>query len=115
MEITQLHAEVCGALADFHRLLLVYALAERKQNVSELVARLGLSQPTISRHLKILRDCGVVSAERQGRAVYYMPADHRIIEALDLIRAAITDRLMIQGDAAREAGERPSPEYNTVR
>ncbi len=108
MEISQRHAEMCSALGDIHRILILYALAERKHNVSELVTRLGLSQPAVSRHLKILRECGVVSATRQGKAVYYFPADARIVEAMDLLRAVLTDQSRSQGRIARQAKQRPA-------
>ncbi len=107
MEITQRHAEMCSGLGDSHRILILYALAEREHNVSELVMRLGLSQPTVSRHLKILRECGVVSATRQGKAVYYLPADGRIVEAMDLLRAVLTDQIKSQGSIASRAKLRP--------
>ncbi len=108
MEITQRHAEMCSALGDSHRLLILYALAERKHNVSELVMRLGLSQPAVSRHLKILRECGAVSATREGKAVYYAPADARIVEAMDLLRAVLTDQSRSQGQIASRAKRRPA-------
>jgi len=107
MEITQRHAELCSGLGDFHRILILYALAEKAHNVSELVIRLGLSQPTVSRHLKVLRECGAVSAERHGKAVYYQPADARIIEALDLLRAVLTEQISSQGKLASQAKHRP--------
>jgi DNA-binding transcriptional ArsR family regulator len=108
MEITQRHAELCSGLGDFHRILILYALANGELNVSELVNRIGLTQPTISHHLKILRACGVVSARRQGKAVYYMPADPRIIQAMDMLRAVLTDQIRSQGNSASLAQQRPS-------
>lgn len=92
-EITQLHADFCSALADSTRLVLLYALAENPRNVSELTEELGLPQPTISRHLKILRDRGLVTANRQGMTVQYALGDHRIVDALDMLRAIMRDRI----------------------
>lgn len=92
-EITQLHADFCSALADSTRLILLYALAEGPRNVSELTEELGLPQPTISRHLKILRERGLVTATRQGMNVQYALADERIIQALDILRAIMRDRI----------------------
>ena len=74
-EITQLHADFCSALADSTRLILLYALADGPRNVTELTQELGLPQPTISRHLKNLRDRGLVIATRQGMMVQYSLAD----------------------------------------
>jgi DNA-binding transcriptional ArsR family regulator len=108
MEITQRHAEMCSGLGDYQRIRMLYALAERSHNVSELAVRLGLTQPTVSRHLKILRECGVVSAERHGKSVHYTTADSRIVEAMDLLRAVLTDQMRNQGKLADTATERPA-------
>jgi ArsR family transcriptional regulator len=90
-EITQLHADFCSALADSTRLILLYALAEGPRNVTELTQELGQPQPTISRHLKNLRDRGLVIATRQGMMVQYSLADARVIEALDILRSIMRD------------------------
>ena len=52
---------------------------------------LGVSQPTVSHHLKLLRDRCMVKAERDGTSVYYSLADQRIIEALDIMRQMLAD------------------------
>ncbi len=93
MDLTQQHARLCSSLADYHRLLIVYAVAEKTQNVSELVERLAISQPTVSRHLRILRDAGVVCARREGKSIYYATTDHRILQALELLRGVLRDRI----------------------
>ncbi len=90
-EITKLHADFCSALADSTRLILLYALAEGPRNVSELTEELGHPQPTISRHLKNLRDRGLVVATRQGTSVQYSLADRRVIDALDILRSIMRD------------------------
>jgi ArsR family transcriptional regulator len=92
-ELTQLHANLCSALADPTRLILLYALADQPRNVTELTQELSLPQPTVSRHLKVLRDGGLVSAARQGANVLYELVDQRVIEALDLLRAILRDRI----------------------
>jgi DNA-binding transcriptional ArsR family regulator len=92
-EITQLHADFCSALADSTRLILLYALAESPRNVTELTQELGQPQPTISRHLKILRERGLVEATRQGMTVQYAIADRRVIEALDILRSIMRDNI----------------------
>jgi ArsR family transcriptional regulator len=92
-EITQLHANLCSALADPTRLILLYALAGQPRNVTELTQELNLPQPTVSRHLKVLRDGGLVNAARQGTNVQYALVDYRVIDALDLLRAILRDRI----------------------
>jgi len=92
-EVDQLHAEICAALADPRRIVALYVLAEKPRTVNELAADLGLTQSAASRHLKILRDRGLVQAVRQGASVEYRLCDTRLIEALDLLRAVLRDNL----------------------
>ncbi len=92
-EINQLHAEFCAALADPKRLLILYTLADGSHTVSELAEILNLSQPAVSRHLKVLRERGMVIPTRLGPSVEYRLADRRLIDALDLLRAAMRDHL----------------------
>ena len=90
-EITQLHADFCSALADSTRLIILYSLADGPRNVTELTQELGQPQPTISRHLKILRERGLVVPTRQGTMVQYSLADVRVIDALDILRSIMRD------------------------
>lgn len=92
-EVTALHAEICAALADPRRILLLYALSEHPCNVGDLSSQLDISQPATSRHLKILRERGLVTAMRDGVNVEYRLADSRLIEALELLRAVLRDHL----------------------
>jgi ArsR family transcriptional regulator len=91
LEITQLHAEICAGLADPSRILILYELSQSPHNVTELCNNLGLPQPLVSRHLKILRERGMVNTERRGTVVVYSLANPKVIEALDLLRAAMRE------------------------
>jgi ArsR family transcriptional regulator len=66
-------AGIAKALADPVRLQLVDVLRKHagKVCVCELVPLFDLSQPTVSHHLKKLRDAGIVDSERQGLWAYY--------------------------------------------
>ena len=92
-EVNLLHSELCGALADPKRIMILYALSDKSMNVSELVEALSFPQPTISRHLKTLRERGLVTATRDAQSVYYALADKRVIEALDILRGVLADLL----------------------
>lgn len=92
-EIQLLHAQVCQALADPTRILLLYQLAEGPKSVGDLATALGLNQPTVSRHLKVLRERGMANTERFGTTVVYSLADQRVIQALDLMRQMLADNL----------------------
>jgi len=92
-EIAHLHANICGGLADPIRILILYTLEKSTHNVGELAEILKIPQPTTSRHLKQLRERGLVTAKRDGLFVYYQIADIRIIKALDLLRKILSDGL----------------------
>jgi ArsR family transcriptional regulator len=66
-------AAIAKALADPVRLQLVDVLRKHagKVCVCELVPLFDLSQPTVSHHLKVLREAGVVDSERRGLWAYY--------------------------------------------
>lgn len=95
-EIEMLHSQVCQAMGDPMRLLILYALSRGPHYVNELARELDVPQPTISRHLKVLRERALVETRRNGAMVYYALTDMRIIQALDLMRAMLRDRIVRQ-------------------
>src|SRR5258707_13993343 len=85
----QAATELLKALASPVRLGIVRELATRGMPVHELVAALGVSQPLVSQHLRILRSSRIVTARRQAREVEYSLADdHAAHIVLDAIRHA---------------------------
>ena len=92
-EVTQLHAEICGGLADPNRIMILYELSTGPKNVTELCVALNMPQPLVSRHLKILRERGMATTERHGTVIIYSLTDNRLIQALDLLRAVMRDGL----------------------
>ena len=101
-EVSQLEANFCSALSDPTRILMLYALSEGPRNVTELTNELGISQPTASRHLKVLRERGLVQTTRQGTTVTYHLADTRLVQALDILRAVMRDQLTHQASLVNE-------------
>ena len=74
------------ALADPTRVAIVNRLSGAEELcVCDLTAAFDLSQPTISHHLKILRDAGLVHSARRGTWAYY----RLVPEAVDALRAAL--------------------------
>ncbi len=69
-----------AALADPTRERIVDALAERGRTVNEIVALFELTQPSISRHLRILREAGLVSVRAQGQRRIYRLEPRRFRE-----------------------------------
>jgi DNA-binding transcriptional ArsR family regulator len=64
-------ARLFAALSDESRLRLLFALRHGELCVCQLIALLGLAPSTVSKHLSLLRDAGLVDARKEGRWVYY--------------------------------------------
>jgi DNA-binding transcriptional ArsR family regulator len=77
-EILDAAGELLRALAAPVRIAIVLQLRESQRCVHELVDALGVPQPLVSQHLKILKAAGVVAGERSGREVLYRLADHHL-------------------------------------
>src|SRR4030065_2798623 len=63
--------KVMKALSDPNRVKLLKMLQKRTMCVCEIQAALGIAQPTVSKHLKILEDAGLVGREKEGLWVNY--------------------------------------------
>jgi ArsR family transcriptional regulator, arsenate/arsenite/antimonite-responsive transcriptional repressor len=84
-------AQLLKALADPTRLRLVSLVAAHEDGeacVCELTEPLGLTQPTISHHLKVLIDAGLLTREKRGVWAYYA----LVPGALDAVAAVLTTR-----------------------
>lgn len=70
--------DLLRALAAPVRIAIVLELLEADRCVHELVEALGLAQPLISQHLRVLKSAGVVYGERHGREVVYQLVDEHL-------------------------------------
>ena len=91
---TQLHADLCATLGSPHRIKLLYTLAARSYCVNELSELIGTTQATTSRHLKALKNHGLVRATLRGTMIEYRLSDYRLNEALDLLHQVLRDRVI---------------------
>lgn len=64
-------ADLFKALGDEVRLKVLHLVRDQEVCVCDLVPRLGVVQSTLSHHLKVLQDAGLVTARKQGRWNYY--------------------------------------------
>lgn len=80
----ELTAKLFRGFSDTSRLAILQTLREGAMTVGEIVAETKLSQSNVSNHLACLRDCGLVTAEQDGRFVYYALSDKRVERFLNL-------------------------------
>src|SRR5579884_3515055 len=108
-ELEELVTGMCKGLNDAKRLAILYALRSGSHSVSELCRAIDAPQSNTSQHLAILRDRGLVEAERQGNNVIYSLRHVEVIDAIDILRKVMTDEIARQ-NALREG---PVGELNT--
>jgi ArsR family transcriptional regulator, arsenate/arsenite/antimonite-responsive transcriptional repressor len=64
-------ALICKALSDDNRLRIVRLLTEGEKCACKLLEAFDITQPTLSHHMKILCECGLVSVRREGKRNHY--------------------------------------------
>ena len=92
-----------NAVAEPRRRQIVDLLADGERPVGDLVRELGLGQPQVSKHLRVLRDVGVVEVRDQGRLRLYRLNGHALKPIHDWVKGY--ERLLV--GALRAAGRRP--------
>jgi DNA-binding transcriptional ArsR family regulator len=86
-------AQIFNALSDPIRLEIVAYLRDGQKCVCEIVPHLNLIQPLVSRHLKILKDTGIVKYRKDGTKRMYAIVDHRIFGVLDALTPELVNTL----------------------
>ncbi len=102
-DVSELEANLCYAFVDPTRILILYALNDHPCTVNELTKKLKSTQSKVSRHLKVLRDNGLVRTTRHGVSVTYELADNRLIAALDILHDVLRDNLASKANLIIEA------------
>lgn len=110
------HADPFLALAEPRRRRLLMHLAQSgEQPVNDLVAALGWPQPTVSKHLAVLRQAGLVGVTRDGRQRRYAvrPEEIRTVNdwltSIERLIGHQADRIKRRAEAAAQAGATPPP------
>ena len=99
-QLYRLQADLCRVLAEPTRLKLLSLLGERPRAVKDLVEATGERQAKISQHLTIMRQHGIVRAQRVGTEAHYSLADPRILEACRITRDVLLQQLTQQASLA---------------
>jgi ArsR family transcriptional regulator len=76
-------AKIFKALSDPVRLDILDFLRDREKCVCEIIPHVKLIQPLVSRHLKILKDCGIVRYRKDGNRRLYSITDQQIFKIID--------------------------------
>lgn len=90
-------AALFKAIADPHRLTILATLARAQDEVCvcDFTDGLPLNQPTVSHHLRILREAGLVTCERRGTWVYYRLADDALARLNDALGSVLREKVKL--------------------
>jgi ArsR family transcriptional regulator, arsenate/arsenite/antimonite-responsive transcriptional repressor len=94
-------------LGDSTRLAILQQLRRGERSVSDLVAALGLAQSSVSKHLKTLREEGIVSRRQEGPAAIYSISDPVIWKLCGAVCDSLIERDERRSDAFRRSGIEP--------
>jgi len=89
----KLHAEMCNSMGHPIRLETVHHLKEQELSFSELAEAIGVGKSTLSRHLSLMVNNGILIQRKEGVNVYYKIASTKITTACALMREILIERL----------------------
>jgi ArsR family transcriptional regulator, virulence genes transcriptional regulator len=92
-ELGRLQADFCKGMAHPTRIRILKSLESGEKTVNELASLVGVTQANASQHLALLRQLGLLTTRRDGTSIFYSISDHRIVEAYNLVRSCIEDRV----------------------
>ena len=86
------HARVIKAMAHPSRLWILRRLSEGERCVCELVDGLGADFSTVSRHLAVLRQAGIISDDKRGKQIFYRLRVPCVLKFMDCVSAVIREQ-----------------------
>lgn len=89
-------SKIFKALSDPVRLQILDFLRNGEKCVCEIIPHVGLIQPVVSRHLKILKDCGLLKDKKDGNKRLYSVTDDRIFLIIDSISPEFAEKITNQ-------------------
>ncbi len=100
-KIFEMHADICKVFTNPKRLEIISLLRDGEKTVNELTELAGVPQANVSQHLTVLRQNNVVSTRRNGANIYYKIANPKILQAFDLMREVLLEKLSENEKLAR--------------
>ena len=99
----RMHAELCKAMANEHRQAILHAVCNEEKCVSDLAAEIGISVHNVSQHLRVLKERRLVASRKDGQTVYYRVTNQKFMEACVLMRQALIEQHVEQGESLQAA------------
>ena len=92
-----MHADLCKVFSNPVRVGLLVLLKDGERSVGSLARDLRVSVPTASKHLRVMRERGVLQTRRVGNVVYYQVPSPKVLRAFSLMREVLLARVRATG------------------
>lgn len=99
----RMHAELCKAMANEHRQAILHTICNDEKCVGDLAAEIGISIHNVSQHLRVLKERRLVASRKEGQTVYYHVTNQKFMEACSLMRQALVEQHLEQGESLQAA------------
>ena len=99
----RMHAELCKAMANEHRQAILHAICNNEKCVGDLAGEIGISVHNVSQHLRVLKERRLVASRKEGQTVYYHVTNQKFMEACALMRQALIEQHLEQGESLQAA------------
>ncbi|MEM2084042.1 MAG: metalloregulator ArsR/SmtB family transcription factor [Nitrososphaerota archaeon] len=93
VNINKFRAKIFKALSDPIRLEIINLLRKKEWCTCDLIPYLNIVQPLVSRHLKILKDCGLIIDRKEGNKRIYSITDKRILKVIDTLSPELIESI----------------------
>jgi DNA-binding transcriptional ArsR family regulator len=90
--VFELQAALCRAMSNATRIRLVHALRDGPASVAAIAEAAGIPPTTASKHLLLLRQQGIVTAQRDGSSIIYAIANPKVARICDLMREILAEQ-----------------------
>jgi DNA-binding transcriptional ArsR family regulator len=87
LEKMEMAAECLRTIAHAHRLRMIQMLLESRYTVGELADACGIQSHMASEHLRLMKHCGLLAPEREGRKTYYRIAEPHLADIMGCVKA----------------------------
>ena len=88
-----MHANICKVFSSPTRIMIMDELQKGERTVSQLEEAIEIRQATLSQHLSVLREKGIVMTRREGHSVHYRISNPKILEACRLMREVLLEQI----------------------
>ena len=106
---------MCKMLSSAVRLKVIHYLGEEEKSVGELARLCEVPQATLSQHLALMRQRGMLLTRKEGTSIYYRLANPKMLKAYNLMREILSERLLEMEKLSKALGRRTGRQWYGLR